>query len=152
MTRQEQRLRRELEVTREHLIKVLKLARRYGIYPQLNKAFIQIENAYVWFSQEHNSSKEKRAMSIQQIVLDGINSYIESKIGNAGQDLVFADPTLAPQFGNPAFFYWGQATDELTAVLNGIPGLTFSSVPSDVTTLSVWTANGLVIVLEPEGA
>jgi hypothetical protein len=53
MTKHEEELRRELRETRDHLIKAIELSRHYGINWQLTQAFTPIENAYVWFVQEH---------------------------------------------------------------------------------------------------
>jgi hypothetical protein len=53
MTAEERELSKELRLTREHLIKALALSKRYGIHHKLEQAFVEIENAHVWFEQTH---------------------------------------------------------------------------------------------------
>jgi DNA-binding XRE family transcriptional regulator len=53
MTAEERELRKELRLTREHLIRAIELSKHYDIHRKLEQAFIKIENAHVWFEQEH---------------------------------------------------------------------------------------------------
>jgi hypothetical protein len=87
-----------------------------------------------------------------QEMLDDLNKRLTDLTETAGNDLTFGDPDLAGDFGDPVFFFWGQANDETAEALNTILGVAPESMPTDSDTLSVWRKDDMVVVLEPEGA